>query len=244
MHVVLTRPEEDNAAMRAALEAQGITVSTAPMLSLNFNPLGHEVLDGVSGLIVTSRNALKAIDRAGITARAAHLPVFAVGPATAALARTLGFTSIIEGPGTAETLTDVIARHPAARGTLLHVTGNRQAYDLGAALAAHGIAVRHVEAYRMVAAQTLPDTVVRSLAAGGIDAVILMSPETARAWMGAIGRLPVKPDLTNVVHLTLSAAVAKTLGPDQALKIEIASAPNAEQMLALTFHLAAKSKAE
>jgi uroporphyrinogen-III synthase len=124
------------------------------------------------------------------------------------------------------------------------VTGNRRAFDLAAALAAQAITLRQVEAYRMVAAQSLPDAVARDLAAGTIDTVILMSPETARAWTGAVGRLPVKPDLRKVVHLTLSAAVAKTLGPDPSLKIEIASAPNVEQMLALTFHLAAKSKPE
>lgn len=244
MHVILTRPEDDNASMRAELEARGITVSLAPMMSIAFKPLEPSIFDGISGVVVTSRNALKAIGHAGLVGRIAHLPVFTVGPATAAHAKMMGFRHVIEGPGTAANLTSVIAQHPAAKGLLLHLAGNRQAFDLSGALATRGVALRQVEVYAMVAAQTLPEAVARALADGSADAVILMSPETARAWKAALQRLPVKPDLTKVVHLTLSAAVAQTLGPDRSLKIEIASSPNAEQMLALAFDLAAKSDAE
>lgn len=244
MHVLLTRAADDNDRMQAKLRSGGIRVSQAPLLETTMHPIAQTAFEGCSGLIATSRNALKALARSGALDRALSLPVFCVGPATAALARTAGFTRVIEGPGTAATLASTIAADTTAKGMLLHLTGNRQAYDLAADLKDRGVTVRSLEVYRTVAAQTLPEDAAEALAANQIDAVVLMSPATARAWSAAIAKLPIKAQLTNVMLLCLSQAVAETFGPDSSQKIEIASAPNAEQMLALVFRLAANFKAE
>lgn len=245
MHVLLTRPIEDGAGMQQALQAGGMTVSHAPMLSVRFKALDRGMIEGATGLIVTSRNALRALEQSDALGCARKLPVFAVGPATAKYARSLGFEAVVEGPGTAAELAEVVAAAPLARtGPLLHLCGNRRAHDLAADLAAHGIKVDQIEAYHTVAAKTLPEPVAALLDAGAINAVILMSPETARAWQLAVSAWPSRPDLTRVTHLCLSKAVAEALAPLHLQKIEIASAPNAEQILALANRLAANSKAE
>lgn len=233
--------------MRSKLEAAGIAVSLAPLLEIIFEPVHDAIFTDAAGLIVTSRNALKAIAKRRRSPQMLGLPIFAVGPATAHMARDLGFVTVIEGPGTAAGLAPVIAGHVSAAsaisGQLVHLAGDRQAYDLAADLAARGINISSCEVYRSVAAKTLPGDVVEDLNASRAGAVILMSPETARTWQLVSAQPPVTADLSKLVHLCLSDAVARALAPNPDLKIEIASNPNVEQMLALAIRLAAKSAA-
>ena len=240
MHIVLTRAEEDNAGMRARLEARGIAVSLSPMLTIALGPVDASAIEAASALIVTSRNALKALSQTQALAAARSKPIFAVGPATAAFAKSLGFVTVIEGPGTAAKLIPVIAGDAISKaGPLLHLSGDVIAYDLRPELAARGLQVERRTVYRTVAAKTIDSGVRESLSAGGVDAVILMSPATARAWRNATSEPELKAQLTKVAHLCLSDAVAKPFEADTKQKIEIPSAPNAEQMLALAFRLAA-----
>ncbi len=240
MHIVLTRAAEDNAGMQARLEARGITVSLSPMLTIAFEPIDPASIEAANALIVTSRNALKSLAQSRAVAVARAKPLFAVGPATAALAKSLGFRDVIEGPGTAAALTGVIAGSSLAKsGPLLHLCGDVIAYDLQPRLCGYGLEVLRLTTYRSVAAKTLDPRVRNSLASGGVDAVILMSPATARAWRAATSEPELKARLTKVALLCLSDAVAKPFEADTGQKIEIPSAPNAEQMLALAFRLAA-----
>ncbi len=57
-------------------------------------------LDAAQALIVTSRNALRALSAHRHLDKARKLPLFAVGEATAAAARELGFAEVTPGPGT------------------------------------------------------------------------------------------------------------------------------------------------
>ncbi len=112
MHLLLTRPESgpDAVALHAALLAAGHRITHAPLLSVVLTgPMPS--LDGVQALIATSRNGLKAV--APIPAAALGLPLFAVGPATGALGRVLGFRKVIEGPGTGRALVDIIRSEAA-----------------------------------------------------------------------------------------------------------------------------------
>ena len=85
----------------------------------------------------------------------AKLPIFTVGPATAALARELGFEQIIAGEGSASDLVPLIADSKIGEaGPLVHVAGEELAFDLAAELAARGVEVRKVTAYRAVAASS------------------------------------------------------------------------------------------
>ena len=78
-----------------------------PLLSLSFEDAEAVDLDGAQALIATSRNALRALKEtsgAPVLAEARQLPLFAVGRATAAEARTLGFETVVTGAGTAAEL--------------------------------------------------------------------------------------------------------------------------------------------
>jgi uroporphyrinogen-III synthase len=243
MHVLITRPRQDAAELKSSFEALGCEVTVAPLLEIHFNDIAADALHGAAGLIVTSRNGLRSISVSPAFKAARSLPVFVVGPATAELARILGFKDIRKGAETAVDLVHVISRDVAAGGaTLIHVAGDHLAFDLSGALESRGIRNSRIEAYRSVAVKSLPDTVPQLLEDRGLNAVILMSPRSAAVWSDLVGALPQSPDLSHVVHICLSQAVATGLQSLKPARVEIAASPNSDEIVALVYRLAASRK--
>lgn len=234
MHLLLTRPQAgpEPDSLHAALTAAGHRVTHAPLLFVTPTG-GAPPLDGVQGLIVTSRNALAAV-AAALPDAARGLPLFAVGPATAARAREVGFKRVIEGTGGARDLVDLIqAEARPSAGALLHLAGDRLAFDLKGALEAIGYEVRCAVVYRTEAATRLPAEAVEALRRGGLDGVILMSPRTAEVYAGLVGAAGLGAAARPLVHYCLSDAVARELAVLGAVRTAVARAPNSQEMLAL-----------
>ena len=125
---------------------------------------------------------------------------------------------------------------------LVHLAGDHLAYDLKGKLAAQGITLTPIPAYKSVAAKTLPDNVQTLLATGALDAVILMSPRSAATWVGLLSALPVKPKLTKLTHICLSQAVADKLQGLAGLTSVIAERPNADEIIIQVYRLAGPAK--
>lgn len=243
MRVLVTRPKDDARKMMARLEALGCEAMSAPLIDIAFEPIHAAALDGAAGLIATSRNAIAALEASDGRQYAKNLPIFTVGAATAKRARQAGLTNVIEGPGTAAELAPVIVAHSAAkRGPLIHLAGNHLAFDLAGTLSRLGVTVRTLLVYQSIAARRLPADVESALAARALDAVILMSPRTAKTW----SKLSERYDLSNVTHLCLSNAVETVLARAgrPPLKTSVAARPMIEDVLALVLALAPQSGAE
>src|SRR5262245_44640039 len=89
MRLLVTRPEPDALKLGALLEEAGHEATIEPLLSVSFEGGEPIELEGAQALIATSRNALRALkDSPAQLAEAKGLPLFAVGKATAAEART------------------------------------------------------------------------------------------------------------------------------------------------------------
>ena len=254
MHVLLTRPEPDAEPLKSRIEQFGHRVSLAPLLTIELEDIASTALQGASAIVATSRNGLRALAASPAFSVALDRQIFAVGPATSAYARDLGFTDILSGAGTATDLVPVIAAHQAVKtGTIVHLAGDHLAFDLAAALAKLGIRLTSLPAYRSVAAETLDPGVASGLEAKVFDAVILMSPRTAATWVGLTQKPSFAAALTTMTHICLSEAVAaeirdsltqKSLASPRAARIEVAAKPNAEELLALVSRLAAQSITE
>ena len=91
MAILVTRPQPDNETTAAALRAKGFEVLLAPML--RFEPVAfHDDADARYGaVIVSSANALRAIEADLAGSRLLALPLFAVGERSAEAARRAGF---------------------------------------------------------------------------------------------------------------------------------------------------------
>ena len=243
MHVLITRPERDAADLKSRIEALGCEVTVAPLLDIQFCVIALDAFDGASGLIATSRNGLKALAKSPALTHARALPVFVVGPATAGLARELGFKVVHEGAGTAADLVPIISRNAAHAGErLIHLAGDHLAFDLAGTLKSAGIESLSIEVYRSIAATSLAEPVQNLLTAGKLDAVVLMSPRSAQIWAGIVGSLAEQPVLKQLLHICLSDAVARALQTIQPVRVEIAASPNSNEIIALVYRLAGTGK--
>jgi uroporphyrinogen-III synthase len=245
MRLLVTRPEPDALRLRALLEAAGHEATVEPLLSVSFENADAVDLEGAQALIATSRNALRALKALGagrVPAEARLLPLFAVGRATAAEARALGFETVVTGAGTAAELVAHIASvlEPAA-GVLVHLAGDTLAHDLAGELEAHGFRVRQPVLYRMRPAATFTDTAVEDLATHTIDGIILMSPRTAAVYARLVARHGLTAAVRTLPHFCLSEAIARRLEPLGPVPTRIAAAPRLEELLALIDESTAQS---
>jgi uroporphyrinogen-III synthase len=242
MRLLITRPEPDALKLSALLEEAGHDAVVEPLLSVSFEDGEPIDLDGAQALIATSRNALRALKGRPALAEARHLPLFAVGKATAAEARALGFETVVTGAGTAAQLVAhiVSALDPAA-GLLVHLAGDTLATDLAGALEAHGFRVMQPVVYRMLPATAFADSTVEQLAEGAIGGVILLSPRTAAIYTDLVRRHGLTAAVRTMPHFCLSAAVARRLESLGAVPTRVAEAPRLEEVLALIDDSAAQS---
>jgi uroporphyrinogen-III synthase len=233
MRLLVTRPEPDSLKLKGVLEQRGHEATVDPLLSVTFEGCEPADLEGAQALIATSRNALRAFKANPALAQGKTLPLFAVGDATAAEARALGFATIVTGAGTsAELVAHIVSAIDPAAGLLVHLAGDTLASDLKGELEAHGFRVRQPVVYRMRPAQWLAEETVDQLVTHEIDGVILMSPRTAMIYATLIAKQGLGAAIRFMPHFCLSAAVARRLEPLGAIRTIVAEAPRLEVLLA------------
>ena len=129
MRVLVTRPEPDGLKLKGLIEAHGDhSAAVEPLMRVVNRAFDPADLDGVTALIATSRNALRALRNSPALPDMRKLRLYAVGAATAHEGRRLGFESIVKGPGTADALVPIIASTlDPMEEMLLHIRGHKVA---------------------------------------------------------------------------------------------------------------------
>jgi uroporphyrinogen-III synthase len=230
MAVLVTRPLPDGETTAADLRARGIQAITAPML--RFEPFGFRGDDVAYGaVLVTSVNALRAVESALAGSSLLKLPLFAVGERTAATARAAGFADVIAGEGDAAALRDLVLESAKARKLkksrpLLYLAGEELARDLAGELAHKGFEVVTKITYRMVPAKNLPSDVVDGIAAGRIEAVLHYSRRSARAFVDAARAGGVEISALSLPQCCISAPVADIVRDAGATQVTVAASPD------------------
>lgn len=234
MHILVTRPEADAAALKLPLEAMGHRVSLAPMMTISFENAEPVGVRDCTALIATSRNGLRGLEhqRAKLTPDIFKVPLYAVGPGTAALAKTLGFMRVIEGPATAADLVPLLVRDlDPSKDILVHLAGDTLAFDLNDVLTPLGFCLYQPVVYRSVPVSALPPGVAQDIAEGRIDAIVLMSPRTAQTFVNLVMKQGLVQTARKTSYICLSAAVSNQLGALQPVRTEVALKPNLEETL-------------
>jgi uroporphyrinogen-III synthase len=108
MAILVTRPQPDKEKTGATLRARGFEVLLAPMLRFEPVALPDEPTADYAAVIVTSANALRAVEPQLAEYGLLDLPLFAVGERTAAAARKAGFGSVISADGDGADLRDLV----------------------------------------------------------------------------------------------------------------------------------------
>ena len=234
MLFLVTRPEPDGGKLKAQIESVGQEAFVEPLMEAELLPEAIEDLDGVTAIIATSRNALRALSQSTYLHDALAIPLFAVGRATAEEARHLGFERIAIGPGSVSGFAAAIAGTlDAADGLILHLAGDTLAGDLAGELQELGFRVLQSVVYRMKAAEALSEGTREAIGEGAIDGVVLMSPRTARIYAGLIKRHGLADAAAEIVHVCLSDAVARSLSALGDVPVEVADEPTLNAFLEL-----------
>jgi uroporphyrinogen-III synthase len=216
MKVWVTRAEPGASQTAARLRALGHEALTAPVLAVwPLTPMLD--LDEIGALAFTSSNGVRAFaalcpDR--------HLPVFAVGEATARAARDAGFAAVSSADGDVAALSALIASaQDRWAGAVLFAGAAEPAGDLIGALEAAGVSARSAAVYetRRLAFQ----------APQGAQAVLVHSPKAADALASA--------PLEGLVAYCISQAAAEALTGSGA-RIVVAAESNEASLLGLLDH--------
>jgi uroporphyrinogen-III synthase len=226
MAVLVTRPHPDNEATAHALRARGFRVVLAPMLRFEQVPLEEGLDADLAGVIVTSANALRAVE--GELAELSALPLFAVGNHTADEARRLGFAKVISADGDAVKLRKRVRKEFRGKETtkLLYLAGADLSRDLAGEIAADGFEVITRTTYRMVALSGLSRETREAFAANEVEAVLHYSQRSARAFLEAARADGVEISALAVPQCCISGNVAAILHEAGAVQVLSAASPD------------------
>ncbi len=228
--VLVTRPAADAAPLVAALARLGLEAASEPLLEI-VHLAGPPVdVKGVQALLVTSANGARAF-----AARNPErdLPVLAVGDASAAAARELGFARVESASGDVAALAELCKRRlDPAKGPLLHIAGTRVAGDLGGQLGKAGFRYWREVLYQAHEASRLSDAARAALESGALDGVLFFSPRTAESFVVLVREAGVAARLSRLTAFCLSEAVAAKARAAAWRRIVVAERPEQESLLA------------
>jgi uroporphyrinogen-III synthase len=155
--VLVTRPEPGASATAARLISRGFRPVLAPLLRVETFARSLPAIESLRGILIASQQAIPALP-----ALYHHLPLYAVGDATAVAARAQGFTQVVSAGGKAEDLAALIIRElPKDGPPFLLATGLNQGDRLKTILQAFGFEVIKEEVYVARSVTHLPAEVMR-----------------------------------------------------------------------------------
>lgn len=232
MRVLVIRPEPDATRTANRLDAAGHAALVAPVLATEF--LDPALPDDAALIVLTSGNAVRALARRPDLGRLTDLATVAVGAATAAAAREVGFTSVVSAEGQAADVAATVAGLGLKPDTkVLYPAATERADALDERLAALGLDVAMVEVYRTLQVEAWPVETVAALVAGAVDVVQVMSRRSGLALQALIKRHGLQAAARGMACHAISA---EAVTPDLAASfasVTIAGRPSLDGLLAL-----------
>jgi uroporphyrinogen-III synthase len=178
---MITRPLEDAEPLAAELATLGVESLIEPLLSIAVTAVAAPDLTGVQGLLLTSANGVRAF--ASLSPER-HLPVYAVGNATARTALQEGFENVTSAAGNVITLAGLVQQKwQPGDGVLLHVAGSKVAGNLAEMLTLTGYQYHRAQLYHASKALALSPGGLEAIENGTLNGVVLYSPRTADSFV-------------------------------------------------------------
>jgi uroporphyrinogen III methyltransferase/synthase len=196
--VLVTRPRSQAGRLATLLEAYGAEVVAVPAIRLeppeDWGPLDAAIadLDRFRWIAFTSVNGVSAFRDRLLQARRdmrhlARVRVAAIGPETAEALRRTGIEpDLVPSEYRAEGLVEALKTRVARGDTLLLVRAAEARDVVPRELAARGVHVAVVPAYRTVLAKEGAERVIALLATGALDVVTFTSSSTVRGFVGLV----------------------------------------------------------
>jgi uroporphyrinogen-III synthase len=241
MRILISRPQEDAARLAELLRARGHEPLCASLLSVRFFDGPELTFEGVSAIVATSANGIRAFAK---RTERRDLRIFAVGPQTADAARKAGFGEVECADGDATTLAEkVLEWVKPEEGVLLHAASADNEGQLKTLLAEEGYTVDVTVLYEVVALHKLPEIAREAMVHHALDAAVVFSPRSAMALRDCIIRAGLADSCKDIAAVCISTASAVALEPLVFRKVIVAERPNQAAMLEAVEHAAATPKA-
>jgi uroporphyrinogen-III synthase len=233
MRLLVTRPEPDASLTANELHDLGHEAVLQPLLEFRGLDFDASTLKIATALIVTSGNALRALQEKLNIGDVAHIPLFCAGEETGRRALQAGFRSIAATACNAEELASKIVHAAPKDSKLIHVTGEHQAFDLAGSLAGGGLSLCTLNVYTMIARAAFEPRLLDQFKSSRIGGVILMSPRTADVFTALCQAHGLADYVKAVRYFCLSETVARKLDPLEPAYLHVAKIPNRRALLEL-----------
>ena len=235
MRLLVTRPQEDVAALSEKLIAGGHEVVSAPLLSIQ---LCHQVpmdRSRVQGLLATSANGVRALARRDDFEAWRNVPLLAVGLSTAREAHELGFETVFTAGGDVVSLEQLVGdKCEPDGGPLVHLAGSVVAGDLKGRLEEQGFWIERAVLYEAVPAKVFPNTIIDALQGeASVEGVLLFSRRTAETFVRCCEAGGIVGKLNHITAYCLAASAAQPLEGLGLKEMRVASRPSEEALLSL-----------
>jgi uroporphyrinogen-III synthase len=235
MRLLVTRPQPDAERTAGVLRRLGHQVDSAALMRIEAIP-GAELGRGPwSALVLTSANALRALEWHPRRGELLGLRVFAVGLRTAAAAGAAGFLDVIAAGGNVQELEQQVRAWASgkseSRDPLLYLAGQDRSGDLAGDLAIDGLTVATAVVYRAVRMDRFPPAVAVALATRQIDGVLHFSRRSAEAYVDCARAAGLLNQALTPSHYCLSRQIAEPLMAAGAKRVRIAARPDESALI-------------
>ncbi len=184
MHILLTRPLEDNREMILKFQSLGHEVTHMPLISIEGIKYEDLNFSDFKGIIFTSSNAIKFLDTKSIDKK---INCFCVGSATESKAKSIGFQNIFAADGNVNNLKELILQNfNSSDGKLLYVSGEIISNDLDQILISEGYNIQRIINYKANPVEKFSDTFIEKLKLNMPEIVYVYSQNSAISFLNLI----------------------------------------------------------
>ena len=184
MHILLTRPLEDNREMIFKLKSLGHEVTHMPLISIEGIKYEDLNFSDFKGIIFTSSNAIKFLDTKSVDKK---INCFCVGSATESKAKSIGFQNIFAADGNVNNLKELILQNfNSSDGKLLYVSGEIISNDLDQILISEGYNIQRIINYKANPVEKFSDTFIEKLKLNMPEIVYIYSQNSAISFLNLI----------------------------------------------------------
>ena len=184
MHILLTRPLEDNREMILKFQSLGHEVTHMPLISIEGIKYEDLNFSNFKGIIFTSSNAIKFLDTKSVDKK---INCFCVGSATESKAKSIGFQNIFAADGNVNNLKELILQNfNSSDGKLLYVSGEIISNDLDQILISEGYNIQRIINYKANPVEKFSDTFIEKLKLNIPEIAYVYSQNSAISFLNLI----------------------------------------------------------
>lgn len=224
---LVIRQQEEALPLAKALREKGVEPYLYPLFTPHFLPLPP--LENPQGFIITSKNALRALEG---REELKKLPLYVVGDQTAQFAKAMGFSTVFNASGTSKELISLILQKASHnRGVLWHLSGDVIRGNIVETLKKEGFESRRYIIYHLKERDDLPLALVDDLHHQRLSHVLFFSPRTTTAFVNLLKKNGLETLTAPMTSLCLSQNVVEKALSLNWKKVWVSPRPTVQDMI-------------